>query len=137
MPCNINLDPEWVVSIGAFLVFFHSFLYRGIYYCKFSCFPVFNVLYMGTIVPNKEKTDALNVSRLYIWFRKKNMYTTTIVNQYSAVWSNSADRFCIYPAVWLNIQPSSFLFIRPSGLGLSYKSVRIRSNGPTSIQHDS
>ena len=26
---------------------------------------VFTVLYMGTIVPNKEKTDAFNIIRLY------------------------------------------------------------------------
>ena len=26
---------------------------------------VFIVLYMGTIVPNKEKTDAFNITRLY------------------------------------------------------------------------
>ena len=41
----------------------------------------------------------------------------------SAVWSNSAFRFCIYSAVWLNIWPSSFLFIRPSGFGRMGKSA--------------
>ena len=33
---------------------------------RFFCFlMVFIVLYMGTIVPNKEKTDAFNISRSY------------------------------------------------------------------------
>ena len=34
--------------------------------CFFICFKiVFIALYMDTIVPNKEKTDAFNVTRLY------------------------------------------------------------------------
>ena len=41
----------------------------------------------------------------------------TIVNQYSAVWSNSAVRFLINSAVWSIIRPFGFVFIRPSGFG--------------------
>ena len=50
----------------------------------------------------------------------------TIVNQYSAIWSNSAIRFCIYSAICLNIWLSSFLFIRL--LDLAYPISSFQNN---------
>ena len=50
-----------------------------------------------------------------------------VVLQYSALWLNSADRCLIYSAVWLNIRPSGFLFIQPSGFGRMDKFVPLHT----------
>ena len=58
---------------------------------------------------------------MYQIWQMTHLSITPWLLQYSAVWSNSAVRLCIYLAVWLNIWPSSFLFIWLSGFGLPYK----------------
>ena len=56
----------------------------------------------------------------YLWFSLivLKYWVESKVKLNSAVWSFSAIRFSIYSAVWSIIQPSGFLFIRPSDLAV-------------------